>query len=112
MYSPAPLVRTLPNLRFEFGAIVVYYEETKRELNCFHLIMGPVGTYTITTQEGVLHAYSYTSTLTRLLLHVYSYSTLTRLLLHVYSYTPPLIRLLLAEFPIQLVTSCTPYSLP
>ncbi len=38
--------------------------------------------------------YSYTSTLTRLLLHPYYYTpTLTRLLLHAYSFTPTLSRL-------------------
>jgi hypothetical protein len=43
----------------------------------------------------LLHAYSYTPTLTRLLLHAYSYRpTLTRLLLHAYSYTPTLVCML------------------
>jgi hypothetical protein len=57
-------------------------------------------TPTLTRLLLLLHAYSYTSTLThtptltRLLLHAYSYTpTRTRLRLHVYAYTPTLTRL-------------------
>ena len=47
------------------------------------------GPYTPTLTRLLLHAYSYKPTLTRLLLHAYSYTPhLTRLLLHASSYTP------------------------
>ncbi len=96
----------------------------KTYIICIHKCSGRSGSRAFCRQcvtRLLLHAYSYTPTLTRLLkrtsrlcsamyafLHAYSYThTLTRILLHAYSYTPTLTRILLHAYAYTHVHNCS-----